>query len=499
MLTNSIRYLILTTALALTAIVNASAQTFKLANILQSNMVIQQNKPFRLWGTAKPGDRIKLNTDWTDRVTTAVADENGNWIGEVKVPKAHSGDFKPHVIVVIDGNDNIKLDNLLIGDLWFCLGQSNMDMPVAEEKPWTYRGVPDFEKEVANASYPNIRLYRSDWQFRIAPATDTKGKWQECSPESVKNFSAVAYFFGRKLYQQINIPIGLVVSAVPGAGTQAFVSRETLAQDTVLKRVYLDPYQKIISSQKSVDSIGLFPSVTKPTLIYNAMIYPLFNLSIKGMIYYQGESNITDKRENYMPLFTAMVAQLRNEFKQGDFPFYYTQIAPNMEKTDDNETFNAAIFKETQEKFLSIKNTGMAVTMDVGEQHNVHPRDKKPVGERLAAIALNKTYHQDMPYLGPHISRFEVHGNEVKVFFKKDGLGMGLITKDGKAPQDFCIAGDDHKFYWATAKIVGDNVILTSDKVTKPIAVRYGFTNGAVTNLQNKEGLPAVPFRTDDW
>lgn len=494
-----VRYFILTVAAAFAAVFTVSAQNLKLASILQSNMVIQQNKPFRIWGTAKPGDQVKINADWTGRVTTAVAGADGNWIGEVKVPKAIPGDFKPHIMVVIDGNDNIKLDNLLIGDLWFCVGQSNMDMPVGEEKPWTYRGALDFEKEVAAANYPNIRLYRSDWQFRINPANETKGKWQECSPASVKGFSAVAYFFGHKLYQNLNIPIGIVVSAVPGAGTQAFVSREALEQDTMLKRVYLDPYQKLLSSQKSVDSIGLFPAVTKPTLIYNAMIYPMFNLSIKGMIFYQGESNITDKREHYMALFPAMVAGFREGFMQGDFPFYYTQIAPYREEHDDTTAFKAAIFKETQEKFLSIKNTGMAVTMDVGEERNVHPRDKKPVGERLADIALNKTYHQNVAYRGPRISRFVVHGNIVTLYFKKKTIGLGLTTKDGKAPRHFFLAGDDHKFYWASAKIVGDNVILSSDKVSKPIAVRYAFTDGAVTNFQNKEGFPAMPFRTDEW
>ncbi|MGN6179919.1 MAG: sialate O-acetylesterase [Mucilaginibacter sp.] len=492
--------LVVFTAVAVSgAIVTAKAQAFRLANVLQSNMVIQQNKPFHVWGIAKPGDHIKIDADWASHITTTVADANGNWVGDIKVPKAIPGDFKPHTLVVMDGDNNIKLDNLLIGDLWFCVGQSNMDMPLGAELNWTYRGALNFEKEVAAANYPNIRLYRSDWQFRSAPSTDNKGTWHECSPESVKGFSAVAYFFGRKLYQKLNIPIGLVVSAIPGAGTQAFVKREVLENDTMLKRVYLDPYQNVISTQKKVDSLGLFPSVTKPTLIYNAIIYPMFNLSIKGMIYYQGESNITDKREHYIPLFTAMVADFRSEFKQGNFPFYYTQIAPYREEHDDTTAFKAAIFKETQEKLLSIKNTGMAVTMDVGEERNVHPRDKKPVGERLANIALNKTYHQHTAYQGPHFTKFEMHGSEVTVYFKKESIGSGLTTNDGKAPRHFFVAGDDHKFYWANAKIVGDNVILSSDKVTKPIAVRYAFTDGAVTNLENREGLPAVPFRTDNW
>lgn len=499
MMFNTFRYLLATAFASSVAVLSAQAQTFKLVSVLQSNMVIQQNKPFHVWGTAKPGDRVKINVDWTGNVTTAIADANGNWIGEVKVPKAIPGNFKPHTMVVIDGNDNIKIDNLLIGDVWFCVGQSNMDMPVNEEKQWTYRGVENFEKEIVSANFPNIRLYRSDWAFRSSLSNETKGKWSECSPESVKIFSAVAYFFGRKLYQNLNIPIGLVVSAIPGASTQAFAKREVLESDTMLKRVFLDPYDKIISSQKKVDSLGLFPSVTKPVLIYNAIIYPMFNLSIKGMIYYQGESNLSDTREHYMPLFTAVVADFRKEFKQGDLPFYYTQIAPYREEKDDTTAYRAAIFKETQEKFLSIKNTGMAVTMDVGEERNVHPRKKQPVGERLAAIALTKTYHEQVPYLGPHFAKFTVNGNVVTISFKKGTIGTGLTTNDGKAPQHFFVAGDDHKFYWATAKIMGDNIVLSSDKVAKPVAVRYAFTDGAVTNLENKEGLPAVPFRTDDW
>lgn len=499
MMIRTIRYLFFAAVALSASIATARAQSLKLAGILQSNMVIQQNKPFKVWGAAKPGDQVKISADWTGRVTTAAAGADGKWIGEIKVPKATPGDFKPHIITVTDGSGNIKLTNLLIGDLWFCVGQSNMDMPVGEEKAFTYRGVLDFEREVADARLPDIRLYRSDWQFRSEPSNETKGAWRECSPESVNGFSAVAYFFGRELYRHLNIPVGLVVSAIPGAGTQAFVKRETFEEDTMLRRVYLDPFRNVISTQKKVDSLGLFPAVTKPTLIYNSIIHPMFNLSIKGMIYYQGESNITDKREHYMPLFTAMVAGFRSGFKQGDLPFYYTQIAPYREEHDDTTAFRAAVFKETQEKLLSIKNTGMAVTMDVGEERNVHPRDKKPVGQRLAYIALNKTYHEDIPYQGPHISGFKVHGSVVTIYFKKKTIGSGLTTKDGKAPQHFFVAGDDHKFYWADAKIVGDNVILSSEKVTKPIAIRYAFTDGAVTDLENKEGLPAVPFRTDEW
>jgi sialate O-acetylesterase len=479
--------------------VSHAQSTFKLANILQDNMVIQQGKPLRLWGTAKPGDAVKINVDWAGRVVTAHTDANGNWLGEIKVPKAKPGDFTPHTIVIIDGNDNIKLSNLLIGDLWFCVGQSNMDFVMDSVPLLTYRGVLNFRQEIANANYPAIRIYKANDEFKINPVPDTRGKWEECSPKAIHDFSAVAYFFGHELFTKLNIPIGLVESAAAGASTQAFTSREVLEGDTLLKRTYLDPSAKFLSSQKTVDSTGFFSKVTRPTLLYNAMIYPMLSLSIKGIIYYQGESNITDKRETYIPLFKGMLANWRRDFKQGDFPFYFTQIAPYMEGRDTTK-FKTAIFRETQEMLLKIHNTGMAVTMDVGETRSVHPRDKKSVGERLAFIALNKTYHQkDMAYQGPQISRFVVVGNVVTLYFKPDGIASGLTTKDGNTPKHFFVAGGDHVFYPADARIEGNNVILNCDKVIKPIAVRYAFTDGPVTNFENKNGLPALPFRTDRW
>ena len=480
--------------------VGANAQSaFKLANVLQSNMVVQQGKQLRLWGTAKPNDVIKINADWTNKVTTTHANEDGNWIGEIKVPKAMPGDFKPHTMVIINGNDNIKLSNLLIGDVWFCVGQSNMDMPVTAVPILTYRGVLNYQDEIAAANFPAIRIYKAAADFKIEPVSDTKGEWKVCSPQTIGDFSGVAYFFGRQLFLKLNIPIGLVEAAAAGASTQAFTKKEILESDTLLKHPYLDPFMNMFQSQAHVDSMGFFTKVTKPSLLYNALIYPTLNLSIKGVAYYQGESNVADKRETYIPLFTAMVADWRKDFKQGDFPFYYVQIAPYLEGNDSTK-YGTALFRETQQELLKIKNSGMAVTMDVGETRSVHPRDKRSVGERLAYIALNKTYGLDnVDYQGPQISHFRVDGNVVTLFFKADGVKPGLTTKDGKAPRHFYVAGDDHIFYPADAKIVGDNVVLGSEHVDKPVVVRYAFTDGPVTNFENKNGLPALSFRTDEW
>jgi len=479
-------------------ITTSHAQTFKLANVLQSDMVIQQGKPLRVWGTAKPGDHISINVDWTGHVATALADDQGNWTGRISVPKTTPGNFKPHTMIIIDGNNNIKLTNLLIGDVWFCVGQSNMDMPVGALPMMSYRGVLDYQNEIPAANYPGIRFYRLMTGFKINPIPNTLGIWQTCSPQTIGAFSAIAYYFGRELYQRLNIPIGLVLSAAAGASTQAFAKKEVLQSDTLLKHAYLDPYAKLLSSQQAVDSMEFFGKVTKPVLLYNTVIYPLLNLSIKGIVYYQGESNTTDKRETYIPLFTQMIANWRKDFRQGDLPFYYTQIAPYREG-NDTTAYQTAIYRETQEQLLEIKNSGMAVSMDAGEEHNVHPRDKKIVGQRLAYNALNKTYHMNVPYQGPRISRFVVVGNVVTLYFRSDGIGTGLTTKDGKAPRHFFVAGDDHIFYPANAKIDGNNVVLSSDHVDKPMAVRYAFTDAPVTNFENKEGLPALPFRTDEW
>jgi sialate O-acetylesterase len=472
---------------------------FKVANLLQSNMVIQQDKPLRVWGTAKPGDIIKINADWTGKVTTTQADAQGNWLGEIKVPKAIPGNFTPHTMVIIDGNDNIKLDNLLIGDVWFCVGQSNMDFVMEPALMLTYRGVLNYQSEIAAANYPAIRIYHLWTDFKINPVTTTTGIWKVCSPETIKNFSAVAYFFGRELFVKLNIPIGLVESAAAGASTQAFTSREVLESDTLLAHTYLDGSRDLLSSQKAVDTTGFFSKVTEPTLLYNDIIYPVLNLSIKGVAYYQGESNTTDSKETYIPLFTKMVANWRRDFKQGDLPFYYTQIAPYRD-TNDTTTWATANFRDIQEHLLKIKNTGMAVTMDVGEERKVHPRDKKSVGERLAFNALNKTYHlKYIAYQGPHFSGFKVKGNTVTISFDTKSIGTGLTTNNGKAPRHFFVAGADHQFYYADAKIVGDKVVLTSDKVANPVAVRYAFTDAPVTNLEDEQGLPALPFRTDNW
>ncbi|MEO6497841.1 MAG: sialate O-acetylesterase, partial [Mucilaginibacter sp.] len=380
---------------------NNDAAVFKLANVLQSNMVVQQAKPFKLWGTAAAGETVVIKADWNTAPTTITADANGNWIGQIAVPKAKTGDFTPHVITVKDGDKTVTLSDVLIGDVWFCAGQSNMDMIVAEAKFIGYPGVLNDKAEIAAANFPSIRMYKAAAEFKIEPQANTKGTWKICSPKTVGDFSGVAYFFGRELFLKLNIPIGLVVTSAPGASTQAFTKREILEGDTALNNRYLKPQLENVSSQQKVDTTGFFTNVTKPTLLYNGFIYPLLNLSVKGFTYYQGESNARDGDwDMYITLFEKMLADWRSGFKQGDLPFYYTQIAPFREPQEDSTAYIAAVFRETQGRLLKIKNTGMAVTLDVGEKKTVHPSDKRSVGERLAKNALNKTYNfKNVQYL----------------------------------------------------------------------------------------------------
>lgn len=413
------------------------------------------------------------------------------------VPEAEPGNFDPHTVTMIHQKDTLELTNILIGEVWLCAGQSNMDMTVGKMEGW-YPGVLNYEQEVADAGYPAIRLFKTAADFKLEPQSGCKGTWQVCSPETVGSFSAVAYFFGRKIFRELNIPVGLVASAFPGASCQAFTPRDVLEADPELKKKYLDPYEAEMASQHQVDTIHGFRKVILPVLIYNAMIHPLEKLSLRGFLWYQGESNHTE-REEYTRLCTDMIQSWRERFDQGDLPFYFTQIAPYKVATDTTGRVSA-FFREAQEALLNIKNTGMAVTMDVGEADNVHPRDKKSVGVRLARVALHQTYgFRDLAYRGPAFSAFETDRDTVKLSFVPASTGSGLRTGDKQPPAHFYLAGSDRVFHKAAARIVGDQVWVTSKEVPVPVAVRYAFTNDAITNLENKEGLPAAPFRTDQW
>jgi sialate O-acetylesterase len=476
-----------------------TTKAFRAAGILQSNMVIQQNKPFKLWGWGTAGDKVTIEADWQYKPIITQVDLQGNWRAKINVPNAIPGDRRIHQIYIIHNQDTIKLNNLLIGEVWICTGQSNMELRIKPIPGWS-KGILNGEQEAAVANYRQVRLCKVDMGLEFSPMADCHANWQVCNPKSAGDFSAVAYFFGRELYYRLNVPIGLVDAAIPATACQAFADINVLDADTALRKHFVDPYIKGVADiEAKNDKSTTLTTLLYPGLVYNKMIAPLKNLSIAGFAWYQGESN-KDDTLLYAHLCAAMLTGWRKDFAQGRMPFYYVQVAPYNWGKSDSTAYNYAKFRAEQARILKVKNTGMAITMDVGEPDNIHPFNKKPVGIRLAKIALAKTYHiTSIMYQGPHFQKFKIKGDTVWVSFKSSSIGTGITTNDGKAPRYFYLAGNDHKFYRAGARIIKNRIMLYTANVHNPVAVRYAFTNYPVTNLENAEGLPAEPFRTDNW
>ena len=469
----------------------ASHTPLTLASPLQSNMVIQQNKPFTIWGHATPGDAVRVAADWLPGPVTVNADTAGAFSAIVAVPAANRGDYREHSLTVACGSELTTLSHLLIGEVWLCSGQSNMQFSMAT--------VLDSTADIAAAHYPNIRLFNAALNFSDQPIDGIGGTWVECSPKTVRGFSAVGYYFGHRLQQALDVPVGIIFSGIGASAAQAFVPRTVLATDTLLDHRYLEPYLQSPRSHEHIDGGFTFEKVTRPYLLYNAMINPLRHLSVRGFCWYQGESNRTE-RDSYTLLTQTLIRSWRQAFAQGDLPFYYVQVAPFFYDQPDSTLADYAYFREAQEKIATLPNTGMVITMDVGESRNLHPINKKPVGERLAAMALNREYGlTDKVYRGPQYRCMEIKDREAIIHFEPETVNGGLRTSDGKAPAFFTMAGGDHVFYPADASIEGDEIIVHCDKVKNPVAVRYAFTNFPVTNLENGACWPVVPFRTDNW
>ncbi len=465
--------------------------TLKIADVLQSNMVLQQNKPLKIWGRGVPGAAVKITTDFIEGTITISVDKEGSFLGILPMPVAKENDFSKHQLSIESNGEKVVLENLLIGDVWLSSGQSNMQFSMKEIK--------DSAIENADTNYPDIRLFNAGLNFSVTPITNISGKWQECSLKTVLNFSAVGFTFGRELYKELHIPVGLIFSGIGASAAQAFVPQDVLAADTMLNRVYLQPYLSSDKSKEKIDGGFSFEKVTRPFLLYNALINPLINLSIKGVCWYQGESNRKEK-ESYTHLTQEMIKSWRRNFSQEDLPFYYVQVAPFFYDKEDPALADYAFFREAQENISQLNNTEMVVTMDVGESKNLHPKDKKPIGIRLAKTALNRVYGMlNVPYEGPEYDYLETNKNKVTLHFKPSTIAGGLQTKDGKAPMHFMIAGPDKIFYPADAVIESTTIAVSSSKVKNPVAVRYAFTNYPVTNLENNDGFPVVPFRTDNW
>ncbi|KFF03008.1 sialate O-acetylesterase [Flavobacterium reichenbachii] len=478
----------------------------KLPSLVGDNMVLQQNAKVNLWGWASPNEKITIRLGWSDQKAAVTADNNGNWKTVVETPKGSEQSYE----ITIDGLNKIVLKNILIGEVWLCSGQSNMFFPVGKEEGTWKTGVKNYEEEVKNASYP-LRLFTVLTNASPKPLEDVIGSWKICSPESIQTFSAVAYFFGRDLYQKLNVPIGLISTSWGGTKAEAWTAQSVLENDTAFlpilqedaknEKIYqekLEAYYLALTNERIASASNTQKSeLKKPKkeanktsyVLYNAMLHPLVNYTIKGAIWYQGESN-SGKAYLYRSLFPAMVKSWREEWKQGDFPFYYVQITPHKGQ-------NAEIREAQLLSLKTIPNSGMAVTTDVGDAQNIHPIDKQTVGHRLALIARAKTYGENkLVYSGPIYNHMKIKKQKVQLFF--DYADSGL-KKNGVLLKEFEIAGEDQVFYPADAKIDGKTIVVSSSKVKNPAAVRFAWKAVPEPNLFNNENLPASPFRTDEW
>ncbi len=626
--------------------------------VFSDNMVLQQQTQVPIWGQASKGKKVKLTASWDGKTYLAPTDSEGNWKIEIQTPAAGG----PYNISISDGKE-IKLSNVMIGEVWICSGQSNMEMPI---KGWGK--VMNFQQEIDQANHPDIRLYQVKKTVSPVPLTggeSTMGGWQNCSPKTVEEFSAVAYFFARELNQKLNVPVGVIDVTWGGTPAESWTSGKTLEimrefheplaltqkaeenmseamaiynrmmdewetqvrqkdpgysngqplwaeadydapswgtiqfpgyieeqvdpgfegfiwlrreielTDEWLKRdlkvelnqiddddiTYFNGHEigrtygigtvrhytiprNLLKKGKNVLTIRLGDTggqsgipgdasmlyVTNgkkrislagewkqkisifnknevpqqplsfqtcqyyPTVLYNGMLHPLIPFGIKGAIWYQGEAN-ADRAYQYRDLFPLMIRDWRAKWNK-NFPFYFVQLANFMQRSEQPEESAWAELREAQTQTLNLENTGMAVTIDIGDANDIHPKNKQEVGRRLSLIALNQTYGKGNSYSGPIYSRMQLRNNEIEISFEHTD---GSLVAQGGELKGFTIAGTDHIFYPAKARIAGDKVIVYSEKVSFPIAVRYGWANNPECNLYNKAGLPASPFRTDDW
>ncbi|MHC4087760.1 MAG: sialate O-acetylesterase [Planctomycetota bacterium] len=483
----------------------------KLPAVIGDNMVLQQGKVAHIWGWAEPNEQVMVNASWRTMTWEVTANKDGKWSFEMSPPKTAG----PHEMTVSSKN-SITIKNILVGEVWVCSGQSNMQ--------WSVNRSANAEQEIAWADYPKVRLFTVKRKVANEQQTDCEGSWTMCSPETVPGFSAVGYFFGRELHKELNVPIGLIHTSWGGTPAESWTRRgalESVPDCTPILERFDKAMAKYPQAKKKYDEsmIAWKENVKKakaegkkpprrpgapfgpgnphsPAGLYNAMIAPLIPYSIGGAIWYQGESN-AGRAYQYRKLFPAMITNWRKDWGQGDFPFLFVQLA-NFMAVDPEPVDSAwAELREAQLMTLALPNAGMAVIIDIGEARDIHPKNKQDVGKRLALWALGKTYGKKLTYSGPIYKSKRTEGNKITLEFEH--VGGGLTAGEGEPLKGFAVAGADHKFVWADAKIEGDTVVISSDKVSEPAAVRYGWANNPVCNLYNKEGLPASPFRTDDW
>jgi sialate O-acetylesterase len=469
------RFILAIVCFCIPAIQQAVFAQVTVSGMFTSGMVLQQNSEASIWGWANPGDTIAVTGSWNNKTVKTATDSNKKWTLKLITPAAKTDGTS--YTVTIKGTNTILLNGVLIGEVWLLSGQSNMEMPL---EGWGGAPVEGSAQAIALANYPKIRLLNIGKKSAATPQTNivrngTNGVWTGCSPGTVRQFSAIGYFFGKDIFSKLNIPIGLVQSAWGGS------SCETWANTASLKLVADYKNKGPWTPTKTDDN-------QTPTVLYNGMIAPLLPFTFAGVLWYQGETNV-GRPAQLSELFPAMIEGWRNDFQNNELPFYFVQLCPYVYGGVLPETWEAQAYAQI------LKNTGMAGTLDVGDAANIHPARKEQVGHRLALLALAKNYGDNqLVYSGPQYQSMLIEGNKIRVSFKY--IGSGLKAENG-APTQFEIAGDNLVFSPAKTLIDGVNLLVWNDNIASPKHVRYAWTDTATASLYNNEGLPATPFRTN--
>jgi len=499
----------------------------KPSNLFGEQMVLQRDKPIPVWGTAKPGEKVTVLFN-TEKVKVN-ADKVGHWLVRLKATSAGG----PFNLEVRGKKNSVLIKEVYVGEVWLCSGQSNMVMTVAKEnRSWC--GVENEAEEVAGANYPKIRVFNVDTKPNRVVQKDVMGKWEVCSPKTVGHFSAAAYFFAKELFNRYEIPFGLITSAYGASTAESWINRECMerrpnlnylldndqtkwdkfvADSAKTMPAYRDRSAKYnsevaaltastgdVTVKKQKAPKNPDPSIDQhnPYVCYNGMIAPLFPYAIRGVLWYQGESNGASAKD-YREIMETLIGNWRDSFGQGDFPFIYVQLA-NYGKPMSKPVENGSMMmvREAQVQNLSIPNTAMVVAIENAgnDPTNIHPKNKQEIGYRLALCARKIAYGEDVECSGPMYDRYEVKGNSMLLYFKpnKEDFVAWCDKLTG-----FAIAGEDKLFYWAQAKFVGKTIVVWSPSVPNPVAVRYCWGTNPPASLANKDGLWAPNFRTDNW
>ncbi|HEU0010839.1 MAG TPA: sialate O-acetylesterase [Verrucomicrobiae bacterium] len=506
--------------LALLLAASSARADVKLHGLFSDHMVLQRDIAAPIWGRADDGEQITVEFRGR-KVTTKAA--GGRWMA--RLPKLDAGG--PDKLTVT-GKNSIALDGVMVGEVWIASGQSNME--------WPMRATYDATNEVAKATDALVRLYTVPKLKSGTPVDNVPSAWQPCSPASVSNFSAVAYYFARDLQKALGVPVGIIHTSWGGSPCEVWIREEVLTSNPGYRRDILGAYsEELQRAQPAIDAWEkekaeaeaakkpfnkLRPGPWKPSELYNGMIAPLVPYAIKGAIWYQGESN-AGRAHQYRTLMADMISNWRHDWKQGDFTFLQVQLAPFKAYKEQPDESDWAELREAQVHVSKVlPKAGIAVITDVGDQKDIHPNRKEPVGARLALAARRIAYGEKVPCCGPTYHSVKIKDGEAILSFDHIGAGLEARSLPPRAGDTnarptllynaatghlvqplvgFSICGEDRKFVWAGARIVGDKVVVSSDQVAKPVAVRFGWADFPVVNLWNSDGLPASPFRTDDF